>query len=211
MPSKSNGSWLRSPSNWISLAAVIISAITFFLVYANPGKILVIPSDTVGIALYKGYFSLAAPLTFTNTGAPRTVQHIIKVTAKVDAKTSTGEKTAEMYWLFERAFVGRREYLAKYPELKTESDHDPDDMDYFNFENRTAPFALFGGTSESKVLQFGQETGSESPFEALEAFEVTFHVTTDSSSYGTGNVHYICQNPRPLREKSYKWCHAKNL
>lgn len=123
-------------------------------------------------------------------------------------ETSKGKTTAGMYWLFERAFVGRREYLAKYPELKKEADHDGDSIDYFKFENRTA---LFGATSESKVLQFGQEKDSKSPFENLDTFEVTFQITTDSSSYRTNNIQYYCDNPRPLEEKSYKWCHAQNL
>lgn len=211
MSNKSDGNWFRSPSNWISLIAFLISTVTFFLVYANPGKIRVIPSEAVGIGLYKGYFSLAAPLTLTNTGAPRTVQHITKITAVVNAETSTGVKTAEMYWLFERSFVGRREYLAKYPELKKESDDDRDSIDYFKFENRMAPFALFGGTSESKVFQFGQETGSKSPFANLDHFKVTFKVKTESSTYRARDIYYSCQNPDPLSEMSYKWCHAQNL
>ena len=139
-------SWLYQPSSWISLVAALISVTTFFLVYAYRGEVRVIIPDRIGVALTSGDLSVLMPLTLTNTGAPRTARHIVRISATLEgiAPLQGSPATINVRWRME---------------LKYAKSNDTNYMhDKLVYVNRAIPFALFGGTSTQRVFELVQDS-----------------------------------------------------
>jgi hypothetical protein len=161
-------SWLTQPSSWIalvgvatSLAAAFVSGLTFYLVYADPGALQLVLPDRLGIKYVKRHdvVEMLVPLTFTNTGAPRTRRYVVRVTASLspNAPPPPGTRNPTLEWEYELKFIGWREWLKKYPDFR-ERDRPPED--YVDYVGRAFAFPLAGGASDSKVLHMVQFEGS---------------------------------------------------
>ena len=145
--------WVKQPSAWlsviaaiISISTLIISISTFYLVYARKGDVLVILPDKVGVSLSNGDALLLIPLTFTNTGAPRTVNHVTHVTATLrDMKPhEISGNEVDLHWRFELTTIGNLQYFQKYPEEeKKRKDTKTAADDVVQYVGRTFPFALY--------------------------------------------------------------------
>lgn len=174
------GAWFRQPSSWLSLVATVISVTTFFLVYAYRGEVRVIVPDEIGVALVDGDLSVLLPLTLTNTGAPRTITHIVRVMATVKEFTSEKKSaaTVEVRW--------RREL--KY----TKRENTPYLDDELEYLNRAVPFALDGGKSTQKVYELIQVgTGFK---RSIGNVSLTVHITTaESGLFASKTAYYDCQ------------------
>lgn len=184
--------WFLQPASYLALIATGISVATFFLVYASPGNLRIILPDRVGVALTQGDISVVIPLTFTNTGAPRTVRHVQRVTASLIEIAPLNEQPTEVHarWRFEYAY-GKKEGAA-FAE------------DKLNYVNRAIPFALFGGTSKQKVFELVQvERGFDK--KTVAGFTLRVHAATESETISSDLIRYECQQ-LGLLDRNYQYC-----
>jgi hypothetical protein len=200
--------WIKQPGSWLSVVAAIISVSTFYLVYAKKGEVRVIMPDKVGVSLSNGSALLLIPVTFTNTGAPRTVNHVTHVTAtlrKLDPQEVAGNEVG-LHWRFELKTIGKFQYLQTYPDRKDEEKNKKGDVanndDYVDYVSRTFPFALYGGTSVNKLFDFVQDAGVFQ--RSLRSFELEVRAETDSKAVSSQVVKYFCEGEE-LR-KDYRYC-----
>lgn len=225
--------WLKEPSSWLALVATCISISTFFLVYAFEGELRVILPDRVGIGLDNGYLTTIVPITFTNTGAPRTVRHVRQVKALVEPKVTTNTKNPSitMFSLQEKKFVGNDEYLKMFPEKETEyadcKEHENSECleksqnksdceilaedkcrhdDQAVYVSRPVPFPLFGEDSAAKVYQFIQEADVGSPVMSVIGFYLQVIAFTEKESTTSYKAYYDCKNDRELSRGSVTYC-----
>jgi hypothetical protein len=113
--------WLRQPNSLLALAATIISASTFFLVYVREGELAIDLPDRIGIAVNDTDLELVIPIAVTNTGAPIAVKRVRRATAIATVKEDRAkDQPIELAWLFEKSYMGRRQYFQKYPEKMEE-------------------------------------------------------------------------------------------
>lgn len=192
--------WFKQPSSWLSLAAAVVSVSTFFLVYANPGRLQIILPEEVGLAFNRdSTLTLYVPVTLSNSGAPRTSRHVVKMVAVVeDASPADGVSGHHtLWWRFEHVFVGKDAYLLKYPDKAGVGTRD-----YLDYRGRTFPFAISGGMSIGKIVEFYQPSGKADS--SVNGFGLTLTVhTTDSSTKASG--WYSC-GADPLPTKTIQWC-----
>lgn len=112
---------------WLPVVAAVVAAIisisTFYLVYAQKGEVQIIMPDKVGVSrLSGGSALLLIPLIFTNSGAPRSVNHVTHVTAtlrNLDPNQTAGNQV-DLHWRYELTTTGKLQYLQKYPAMKNE-------------------------------------------------------------------------------------------
>lgn len=182
--------WFSQPSSWLSIIAAILSVITFFLVYAYKGDVRVILPDKIGIGLEKGDLSIILPLVLTNTGAPRTVIHIIQITASIEGIAPLQEPPNEVdvRWRAEVKFVNEEEYM----------------QDHIEPINRAVPFALFGGTSTQRVFELVQ-IGRGFSKSNIDGFTITVNVITDAGNYNSTASHYDCDHIKMINN-SIEYC-----
>ncbi|HEV2884643.1 MAG TPA: hypothetical protein VGW36_07280 [Pyrinomonadaceae bacterium] len=195
---KSFFSWLKQPASWIAIVAAITSFISFYLVYADPGELDLVLPDRVGIYhnLENDGLELLLPITFTNTGAPRTQRHIIRVTAELTPSQppASGNSNPTFAWEYEKAIIGKLEWKKKYNEDITT----PDNVDYVG---RAFAFALYGGESKAKLLnmlQVGGKLGGRS----LSDFRLKVDAATDRGVISTTR-RYGCVGREP---QGFTWC-----
>jgi len=189
--------WIKQPGSWLSVVAATISISTFYLVYAKKGEVQVIMPDKVGVSLSNGSALLLIPLTFTNTGAPRSVNHVTHVTAtlrNLDPHMVAGNEV-DLHWRFELTTTGKFQYFLKYPEKKVEEKKRTGKGirtdDFVDYVGRTFPFALYGGTSVNKLFDFVQNTGVFQT--SLRSFELEVRAETDSKAFSSQVVKYVCE------------------
>ena len=205
--------WVKQPAVWLpvvaSLAAVIISASTYYQVYERQGELRIIMADKVGVTLLKnGSALLLIPLVFTNTGASRSVNHVTHMTAtmrSLDPQNLAGSQV-EFFWRLERTMIGKFQYLQKYPdraESKKENDAGSD-IDVLDYVGRTFPFALYGGASVNKLFDFVQQTDRFQP--TLRSFELEVRAETDSKPVSSKPVKYVCDEEPKLEVDSFTYC-----
>ena len=147
--------WLKEPNSWLALSAAVVSISTFFLVYANPGKLQVVLPVEVGLRLRERNLELLASVTLTNTGAPRTRQHVATLLVELRPQEQPDFQPVALRWESEWAFIGYLEFQKRYPEKG-----EPWVEDYVVYVSRAAPFAVAGGESITKVMKFRQRLGN---------------------------------------------------
>ena len=182
--------WFAQPSSWLSIIAAIVSVTTFILVYTYKGKIEVILPARVGFCLEEGDLSILLPLTLTNTGSPRTVSHIVRITALLEDIAPLNEMPTEInvYW----------RTVLKY-EAGKDITHDS-----LKYISRANPFALFGGTSTQNVfelVQFGKGFSKR----YIDGFKLTVHVLTNSGTYYSKSEYYQGGHNH-LEDNNYSYC-----
>ncbi len=192
--------WIREPASWLALAAASVSVATFILVYAYPGELRVVPPDRVGLH-YLGSdrrLEMLLPLTFTNTGAPRTWRHVLRVTAVLatDGRRPEGTRDPALAWEYEDAFVGKREWLAKNPGA------DQGTVDYLTYVGRALPFSLAGGVSQAKLYRLLQYDGTPSG-KALEKFTLVISVLQEDGRVEVARK-YACREE--VTDDRFTWC-----
>jgi hypothetical protein len=201
--------WVKQPNSWLSVIAAIISLSTFYIVELRKGDVQVIMPDKVGVRLSQSgdYAILLIPLTFTNTGAPRSVNHVTHVTATLRNMDphEISDNEVEFLWRYEATTVDKFEYFQKHPERRKEW-HDVGTMsDIVVYAARTFPFALNGGTSASKLFDFVQRDGGKFQ-QSLRSFELIVHAMTPSETVSTSKaVRYICEDDK--LEADFGYCH----
>jgi hypothetical protein len=161
--------------------------------------------DKVGVSLSSGEALLLVPLTFTNTGAPRTVNHVTHVTATMHSIVPSQPQREEvsLHWRFELTTVGKWQYFLKYPEQKKDEGYWAGTDDVVEYVGRAFPFALYGGTSATKLFDFIQDgSGFQG---SLRRFELVVRAETPSGRVSSKKgVTYIC-NEATLTER-YLYC-----
>lgn len=184
-------SWFKQPSSWLSIIATLISLITFFIVYEYKGKLIVTLPDRIGVCA-TGDLSIIVPLSITNTGAPRTVRHIIRITAIMEdiAPLKDNPTKVSVRWRMETKFVPRPGYS-----------HLDDSIGYVN---RVVPFAVHGGTSLEKVfnlIQIGR--GFEKKF--IDSFTIKVKIETDNGTFYSRKSYYNCYHI-DVKEDVFQYC-----
>ncbi|MDD5559962.1 hypothetical protein [Candidatus Methylomirabilis sp.] len=189
--------WLKQPNSWLSLSAAIVSIVTFYLVQASPGKLMVVLPVEVGAIYLRGNLELLVPVTLTNTGAPRTRRHVVTVLAELRPQEQAGIKPVVLRWASEKKFMG---YLAFNKEFPGEGE--PDVEDYEVYVSRAAPFAVSGGQSITKVMKFKQKAGVlEKSW--LKSFELKVIAKTEDNEF-TRTAVFSCAIE--IGEVKTDWC-----
>jgi len=197
--------WIKEPTTWLALAATFVSVATFILVYADPGELKLILPDRVGLQ-YVGpdrKVEMLLPLTFTNTGAPRTWRHILRVTAVLSpqGRVPEGTQNLTLAWEYERAFIGEREWLKKHP---NENSHT---VDYADYVGRAFPFSLAGGVSQSKVFQMLQFDKGALSERKLDNFTLVV-VALQEQGRVEVTKKYACRDE--VSSDQFTWCSLEN-
>ena len=158
--------WFRQPSSWLSLVAVVVSFLSYYMVYEFPGKLIIHLPDRVGVHLEGERVFLVYPITFINTGSSRMHRQILRLTSVL---TSAGETVpfATIRWAYEK------KYVAAGPNATT--------LDNLVYENRASPFDLPGGTSVTRIYDFHQHVGNYRKSH-LSQFDLLLVVKTDKDS-----------------------------
>jgi len=191
--------WLKNPSSLISLSAAVLSLITFFLVYVDKGEIEVLLPQNLGIGISAdtGNMDILVSATYSNTGAPRTRRHILHITGIVQSLDKAAPIDGEYKWTYEQRFIGKDEYLKKYPDKKDEGHRD-----YLDYVSRAIPFTLKGGESTAKTIELErpQKTTSLLPSK----LRINLVVHTDSGTYKSSST-YVCPST-PLSVGAATYC-----
>ena len=198
------GDWLKNPSSWLSVIAAVISVATFVLVHADPGDIKVVLPDNVGVKHVDGELLLLVPVTLTNTGAPRTVRHISSMTAHLneDRKDRGNANTVALRWRTIFTLLGRAEYALKY---RIEDKSSLKDQDFLDYDSRANPFALYGGNSTQKTVEFRSRKGAF-PGKTIASFTLTVvGATNDGREFPSIATYYHCENI-VLGGESFQYC-----
>jgi hypothetical protein len=205
--------WLTEPASWLSLSAIVISALTFFLTYAYKGELTLILPDRIGVVGKPG-LAVAMPLVFTNSGAARTHRHVVETTADLTFKplSESQPRTLPLLWEYELEFISTLEFRHRYPEAVVEGKKTSDDQktpegqktpeDQIVYTNRAFPFHLAGGTSVVKVYRFTPRDNSVSVRE-IGPLDVTVKVRTVNENLSF-TAKYRC--PAEALNDAYWWC-----
>jgi len=199
--------WIKQPNSWLSVIAAIISLSTFYLVYTRKGEVKIIMPDKVGVSLSNGNALLLVPLTFTNTGAPRTVNYVIHVAAtmrNIDPH-EISDRSVDLHWRLELTTVDKWRWLEKNPEQKVDREYWAEKYDVVQYVGRALPFALYGGTSATKLFDFIQDRGSFQ--QSLRSFEIVARAETPSGAVSSKMVKYVCENAQ--LDKDYTYCNQE--
>lgn len=191
LPQSNFSTWFKQPSSWLSIIATLISLITFFLIYEYKGKLIVTLPDRIGICA-SGNIAIIVPLAITNTGAPRTVRHIIRITANITDIAPLNDKPTKVSvrWRMECKFVPRPGFS-----------HLNDSIGYIN---RVVPFAVPGGTSAEKVFNFIQYDGDfEKDF--VDNFTIQVKIETDNGTFYSRKSYYNC-NHIDIKMDVFQYC-----
>jgi hypothetical protein len=189
--------WLKEPPSWLALSAAVVSISTFFLVYANPGKLQVVLPVDVGLRLAGSNLELLASVTLTNTGAPRTRRHVVTLLAELRPQEQPDIQPVALRWESEWAFIGYLEFNKKYPGQGV-----PAVEDYIEYVSRAAPFAVAGSESITKVMRFRQRSGStEKRF--VGSFQLRVIARTENKEF-TQTAVFRCA--AEIGEAKYDWC-----
>ena len=189
--------WFREPSSWLSLFAAVISALTFFLVYANPGKLRLFLADRIAVSEKKGMLSIVAPLTLSNTGAPRTRRHVLSIDANVMPVARDSVPTMSMRWEYEVQLVSRYEFHKRYPDAPDTADV----VDIIDYVGRAFPFQVVGETATIKVFRFDKVTPPWQ-YPSDKPVELTLKVQTDRESVSVVGRYRCFEAMR----SAYQWC-----
>lgn len=184
--------WIKQPSSWLATIATLISLITFFIVYEYKGKLIVTLPDRIGICA-TGDLSLIVPLSITNTGAPRTVRNVIRITAYIEDIAPLKEYPTKVFvrWRMETKFVP----------IPGSTSHLHDSIGYVN---RVVPFAVHGGISSEKVFNFIQNgTGFEKKI--IDNFTIRVRVETDNGTFYSRKSYYNC-NHMDISQDLFQYC-----
>jgi hypothetical protein len=143
--------WIKSPSTWISLAALLISVITFYLVYLDAGTMVIYPAEQVAIQIRPdSSFILTVPTVLYNTassGKWKTIKDIT-VTARIRDRDGTPH-TTRLGWVSTSRFMSKLDFEKNYP---TEAQADV--VEYFVYESKKVPFSISGKQTTFKLLNF---------------------------------------------------------
>lgn len=196
--------WIRQPSAWVSIIAAAISISTFYLVYAKPGDVRIIMPDRVGVSLLDGDVLLLLPVTFTNTGAPRTVNHVthVSVTMRDIDPSPRADQLVDLQWDAEWKFIGKLQYLQNYPAQKENASRWGSRDDALDYVARAFPFALSGGTSVTKLFDFVRVNGSFQ--ESLRSFQLVVRAQTPTGAVSSRTAQYFCS--QGALEEKYRYC-----
>jgi len=195
--------WLKNPSSWISLSACIISLLTFFLVYADKGRIKILLPYSVGIGISSetNDLDIVVPATFSNTGAPRTMRHILLITGHVSSlDESVHLDNGPLWWTYENKFVGEEEFFRRYPTKK----NDGDKRDYIVYEGRAIPFTLKGDESITKIMEL--EMPGTHPDVVPGEFKIELILHTESGNVRESKAYKCPHGNLQLGEAT--WCVA---
>lgn len=194
-------SWIRSPATWLAAIATCVSLATFYLVHANPGEVKYILPDRIGLEVDKpgATVILILPVTFSNSGAPRTFQHVLRVTVQLapGQKKEASQSDPLLSWKYELSFIHRLQYLTKYPNAS-----DTGSTDYLDYIGQAFPFALAGGQSTTKIFEMRQIAGSVEN-RSINIVTIFVSVQTEKSQSTIRSVYQCRQGPT---EESVSWC-----
>ena len=115
--------WIKKPNSWFSIAALVTSLITFYLVHWRSGSIQVYPADNIALLMQNGSIAvLDVPVVFLNTGSTETWKIIkdIKVKAKVYDE-DRGVEELEFNWTATNRFLSAKEYERTYSPTKQDA------------------------------------------------------------------------------------------
>jgi hypothetical protein len=186
-------SWFMEPASWLSLSAAVLSASTFFLVYADRGQLTVLLPDQVGIAGQP--LAVVIPLVFTNTGATRTHRHVVEATASLvfGPQGQLQQSVIPLRWQYEVQFV------RQYPDANAEKTAEV--VDHAVYVNRAFPFHIAGGISVGKAYRFEPRDSSLRKAE-IGPLDVEVRVRTETETVLLSGK-YRC--PGALNA-NYSWC-----
>jgi hypothetical protein len=172
--------WFKQPSSLISIISIIISLITFFLVNEYKGKLIIVLPDRIQVSDFKN-LSFEVPLVITNTGAPKTAAHVIRITCNLEDIIPLQKKSTniKLLWRMESKYVPR-----------PGSDHLHDSLGYVN---RVVPFAIHGGNSVEKIYNF-RPIGNGFENEFIDKFSLKVYVETDQGAFYSKKTFYNCNN-----------------
>src|SRR6266705_410799 len=205
--------WIRKPESWLSIAGaalglvgVAISSIIFYLGYAKPGDLEVYLAEEVGLSLlHESRLSLGLPVTLVNTVATaksRVVEGISAIVTKRSVPSDSPSYSAR--WSWEYTFVGKGQYLQRYPTKAAEVMNLPP-HDFLDNNGRALPFTVQGGSSISKVLGLVQEEGNFAG--TLGEFTVKLRVRAGREAFES-EAKFNC-GERPIEEKVIHYCRRK--
>ncbi len=198
--------WIRKPESWLSIAAAAISIFTFYVVYAKSGDLEIYLADEVGLGVRRDsklFFVL--PITMVNTGASarsRVVEGISAIVTKRSVPSDSPSYSAR--WREEYTFVGKDQYLQKYPKKVTGAT-EPRFHDYLDYNGRAVPFPVQGGSSVSKVLGLVQEEGDFAG--SLREFTVKLLVRAGREAFES-EAQFDC-GERPIEVDVTHYCRRK--
>ncbi len=169
--------------------------------HANPGKLKYILPDRIGLEVDKpgATVILILPVTFSNSGAPRTFQHVLRVTVQIvpGQKKEASESDPLLSWKYELSFIHRLQYLKKYPNASATGS-----TDYLDYVGQAFPFALAGGRSTTKIFEMRQIAGSMKN-RSIDIVTIFVSVQTEKSQSTMRSV-YQCREG--VTEENVSWC-----
>lgn len=167
--------WFRLPGSWLSLLAIIISLITFYILNIRSGTLEVQLPEDVGIKLnVDSTVDVLVPAVFYNTGSPRSQRIVTSIKSTL---TDNLNQKISLYWTDTQDFIGAAEFESKYPDKIS-----PGVKDYIIYKSRSVPFIVPGGDSEFKILHLVPEE-SKIAIKEFSSFELTLNVKTSDENF----------------------------
>ena len=139
---------------------------------------------------------LLIPAVFYNTGAERTNQVVRNITATLTPIEDNGNgQDLQFEWYETNKFMGKKEYELRYKA------REKDVRDYIVYDNRSVPFNIKGGESDSRLLRL--ILISEDPKVNISAFNVSLNVESSRGKKKLKPVSYY-RNEK-ITQDGYTW------
>jgi hypothetical protein len=134
----------------VAIPAFVLSIITSYSLYWNPGKIEIYMPDEVGLNLNQSP-SLQIYTTFSNNGSPNKWKIIRDINATGWIHYSKSDEEIKFDWRYVFHFISREDYEHNYSALNQAI---PNDAEFYTiFESAKAPFIVPGEGTVSKLLK----------------------------------------------------------
>ncbi len=186
--------WIKHPASWVTLAGSAVAIVGLFLTQLNPGKLVPVLAQEIGIhvASAEPNADLYIPVTFASTSAQRITRHVLSTTATLEVLEGG-------HWVQRGEFIATLEY-------KFVGSDDESFTDVPKYVNRAVPFHVRGGTSVPKVLLFTQV--DTATFRGSPTVLLTVVVETLDGCSVTASRQYSCPT---LSELEIVWCKSGNV
>lgn len=173
---KSLKDWLKSLSSWLSFSAIIISLYTFIVVDLNPGRLIVVLPQEIGVMLnYDGGIDLLVPTVIYNTGAQRKQRVVLDITADLTDETN---QVFKYRWRDSWDFIGKIEFEKEYPQNRARLPAD----EYIIYDSRRVPFIILGGEFNTQNIRLKPEDPIGAG-EELGNFKLNYAVITEGKIF----------------------------
>lgn len=167
--------WFRQPGSWLSIFAIIISLITFYILNISKGTLEVQLPEDVGIKLnIDSTVDVLVPVVFYNTGSPKSQRVVTSINSTL---TDNINQKISLFWTDTQEFIGAAEFESKYPDKVS-----PGVKDYIIYKSRSVPFIVPGGDSDFKILHLVPEK-LKITIKEFSSFELTLVVKTNDENF----------------------------